>query len=149
MNRQQRRAAKAIAAQGQRPGGGAGPEDAGYLYEHIFVDQVKMLGLMHAAAGEDARALMIAHAAVKVVEATLSAARTAAPRLCMSCPKELTDARFSIVLAVPKWHAPDRITGGAVCWGCAVTEDIALERAAVAFRKVCPDLRPFGVAPTL
>jgi hypothetical protein len=141
-NRHQRRAAKARARLRR-------PEDAGLLYELVFVDQPEMFDLLLAAGSGDRRAAMIAHAGGEALIATSSAARTARPRVCLSCPREITDCSFSVALAVPNWHEPSRIIAAAVCQSCSASRDARHDKAVKAFRAILPDFRPLSPPPDL
>jgi hypothetical protein len=145
MNRHARRATKAHGPRAWRSGPPPAGEGAGQLYELIFADQAEVADMLLAADGGDERAGLIAHAATECVAATVAAARTTTPRLCLACPRELTDYRFSVALAVPGCDDPAKIICGALCHTCEATDDGSRERAMLAFRAVWPSLRPIRV----
>ena len=143
MNRAQRRAQKAkTKATSWKAGIEAVHREAAGVLTLIIVQPGSMPDLIVAALNGDRRAAGIAAAVVDAVVGISEAANTAAPKLCGSCPRELKDHHYAVVLAAPDRDDPTTAVTMAICKGCATTESGIREKAMLGFRGIWPELRP-------
>jgi hypothetical protein len=119
-------------------------EAAGVL-DLIIVRPEEILLLSLSRMSGDQRANATAIAVTDAICGINEAAKTSAPKLCGSCPRELTDNCYAVVVAMPQRDAPSAAIVMAICHGCATTEAGIREKATEAFRSVWPDLRPITV----
>ncbi len=145
MNRRQRRAAQSAADRRWRNGLEAVHEEArGLLALHV-VRPEDMLELLFASLTGEPYSAAIASAVTRAVADITSAAASGTPKLCGSCPKEIRDSAYSVVLEVPECDDPTTSIGMVICTTCATTEAGIREKATVALRGIWPDLRPITV----
>ena len=146
MNRAQRRAQKAQAKSAAwKQGIETVHREAAGVLELFVVQPERMPDLMLAALNGDRRAAAIAVAVVDAVHDISDAARTPVPKLCGSCPRELKDHRYAVVLAAPDRDDPTTAITMAICEECATTETVIREKAMLGFRGIWPDLRPISL----
>ncbi len=82
---------------------------------------------------------------IKAVVGSVRAAPRRKPMLCAACPRALRGGVFSIVIARPACDDPTRGLGLAICPRCGPDRDTAHAAAAVALRRIWPDLRPVTI----
>jgi hypothetical protein len=146
MNRQQRRAQK---AQGNTEAWRRGIEtvhrEAAGILELVIVRPEELLMLIFGGMSGDRHAKATAIAVSDAVRHISEAAGTENPKLCGSCPRELTDNRYAVVVAMPQRDDPSTAIGMAICHCCATTEAGIREKAMLGFRSLWPSLRPIAV----
>jgi hypothetical protein len=146
MNRQQRRAQK---TQGNTEAWRRGIEtvhrEAAGVLELVIVEPEDMLLLILGGLSGDRRAKSTAIAVTDAICGISEAAKTSAPKLCGSCPRELTDNGYAVVVAMPQRDDPSTAIGMAICHGCATTEEGIRDKAMLGFRNLWPSLRPIAV----
>jgi hypothetical protein len=144
MNRAQRRAQSAN-SRAWRRGVETVHKEAGGLLELCVVRPEDMLLLILSGLSGDRRANATAIAVTDAICGISEAAKTSAPKLCGSCPRELTDNRYAVVVAMPQRDEPSTAIGMAICHGCATTEVGIREKAMLGFRNLWPNLRPIAI----
>jgi hypothetical protein len=145
MNRAQRRAVDRQQKQDWADGLRRVHEEAAGVLELHIIRPREMLDLLADALSGDRRATIIAQAALDTVATVSRTAASGHAKLCLSCPRELMDQQFTVVLVVPERSHPSKAIGAAMCHACGLTESDIRNKAAVAFRGIWPDLRPITI----
>jgi hypothetical protein len=146
MNRHQTRAQRAQdSKQAWRRGVERIHDEAAGALEVFIIQPQSMPDLLLAAFSGDRRAAAIAVAVVDAVADIGKAAKTATPKLCGSCPAELTHNRYALVIAAPDRDDPTTAIAMGICQACGTTEAGIREKAMIGFRGIWPDLRPITV----
>jgi len=119
-------------------------DEAGGLLTVQVIQQHDMPAMIADALGGSAEAVQLLRLTNQVL-ANIQAAPYRKPALCGCCPRALRGGRYAIVIARP---ARDDATEGlslAICRKCGPTYGAIQATAAVAFRRIWPDLRPIMV----
>ncbi len=99
--------------------------------------------VLDALAGSDEAAQLLRMARDMV--ASVQAAPRKKPMLCGACPRALRNGRFALIIAKPACDNPTQGIAMAICPRCGPTYGAIQAAAAVALRRIWPDLRPIAV----
>jgi len=119
-------------------------DEAGGLLTLQVIQQHDMPALMlDAVAGSDEAVQLLRLA--KETLAGIEAAPRRRPMLCGACPRALRDGRFAIIVAKPACDDPTQGIALAICPRCGPTYGAIQAAAAVALRRIWPDLRAITI----
>ncbi len=119
-------------------------DEAGGLLTVQVIQQDDMPAMIADALGGSAEAVQLLRLTNQVL-ANIQGASRRKPMLCGCCPRALRGGRYAIIIARPACDDPTEGLSLAICRKCGPTYGAIQATAAVALRRIWPDLRPIMV----
>jgi hypothetical protein len=119
-------------------------DEAGGMLTLQVIERADMPAMIADALGGSAEAAQLLRLTNQVL-ANIQGAPRRRPMLCGSCPRVLQGSRYAIIIARPACDDPTQGLSMAICPRCGPTHGAIQAAAAVALRRIWPNLRPVTI----